>query len=92
VSHTSLIIIISGCFTCNITVIHLFQKYLINFLQKKLARLEKIVNFSDGVSSPIQEKEEFDITKKEAFRSPAEGYFFASSHGESACESLGDRT
>ena len=71
--------------------VHVFQKYLVQFLKKTLKQISKIIYFSDGASAQHKNNQKFvNLTHHEKyFGLNAEWHFFPTSHGKGACDDLG---
>jgi hypothetical protein len=74
-------------------LIHTFRQHLMKFIEITFeSPLKKIVYFSHG--SAAQYKNRRNLLKityhNEDFRVPAEWHFFATSHGKSTCDRVGD--
>ena len=84
-------IIISDCLHHDTIAVHLFQKNLVQFLQEKFSKVDKILYFSDG--SAAQYKNRKNIVNlcyhKEDFWVQAEWYFYATSHNKGQCDGIG---
>ena len=52
-------VLISECKIHDTVVVHLFQKFLIDFLYKKFSVFQKIIYFSDGCSGQYENRKNF---------------------------------
>lgn len=84
-------VIISDALEHNTVAVHIFQRYLINFLRQKLGNISKIFYFSDGSAAQYKNRKNFyNLTiHEQEFDIKAEWNFFATAHGKSACDGLG---
>ena len=84
-------VIISDCLHHDTIAVHLFQKNLVQFLQEKFSKVDKILYFSDG--SAAQYKNRKNIVNlcyhKEDFWVQAKWHFYATSHGKGPCDGIG---
>ena len=82
-------VIISECLHHDTIAVHVFQKYLVQFLKKTLKQISKIIYFSDGA----QHKNKIIFANlahhEKDFGLNAEWHFFPTSHGKGACDGLG---
>ncbi len=67
--------------------VHLFQKKLIEYLQKNFSEVKKMYYFSDGAAGQYKNKKNFSniANHKKDFGILAEWHFFATSHGKGPC-------
>ena len=88
--HHLSFVVISDCLHHDTVAVYLFQKSLIDFLKNKFS-IHKVFYFSDGAASQYKNRKNFiNLCHHEAdFGVPAEWHFSATSHGKSACDSVG---
>ena len=69
----------------------LFQKNLVQFLQEKISKVDKILYFSDGSAAQYKNQKNFVnlCYHKEDFGVQAEWHFYATSHGKGPCDGIG---
>ena len=82
-------VVLSDCLQHDTVAVHLFQRYLIEFLKEKSASpLQKIFYFSD---SQYKNRKNFInlCHHTEDFGVQAEWHFSATSHGKGACDGVG---
>ena len=84
-------VLISECKIHDTVVVHLFQKFLIDFLYKTFSVFQKIIYFSDGCSGQYENRK-YCLNlclHKDDFGVPKRWRFFPTSHGKSPCKGLG---
>ena len=69
----------------------LFQKNLVQFLQDKISRVDKIHYFSDASAAQYKNRKNFVnlCYHKTDFGCQAEWHFYATSHGKGPCDGIG---
>ena len=80
--------IISECLHHNTVADYLFLKNFIRFLKEKFSSFpRKVYYFFDGAAEQYKNRKKFInlCHHKTDFGVPAEGHFFATSHGKGAC-------
>ena len=84
-------VIISDCLKHDTVAVHLFQKYLIQFLNQKFSHMNKIYYFSDGAASQYKNRKKFIniCHHRKDFNLHAEWHFFATSNGKGPCDGIG---
>lgn len=84
-------VIISDCLKHDTIAVHVFQKYLVQFLKESFEKISKIIYFSDGAGAQYKNKKNFvNLTHHQKdFGLAAEWHFFPTSHGKGACDGLG---
>lgn len=85
-------VLVSDILEHNTIAVHLFQKKLMNFLNKKLfLKVKKLFYFSDGSAAQYKNRKNFAniLHHEEDFGCPAEWHFFATSHGKGPCDGVG---
>ena len=84
-------VIISDCLHHDTIAVHLFQKNLVQFLQEKFSKVDKILYFSDGSAAQYKNRKKFVnlCYHKEDFGVQAEWHFYATSHGKGPCDGIG---
>ena len=70
--------------------VHLFQKNLVQFLQEKFSKVDKILYFSDGSAAQYKNQKNFVnlCYHKEDFWVQVEWHFYATSHGKGPCDGI----
>ena len=84
-------VIISDCLHHDTIAVHLFQKNLVQFLQDKISRVNKILYFSDASAAQYKNRKNFVnlCYHKTDFGCQAEWHFYATSHGKGPCDGIG---
>ena len=84
-------VIISDCLHHDTIAVHLFQKNLVQFLQDKFSRVDKVLCFSDGSAAQYKNRKNFVnlCYHKTDFGCQAEWHFYATSHGKGPCDGIG---
>jgi len=85
-------VVISESLHHDATAVHLYIKKLIHDLQNKYSDIQKIMYFTDGAASQYKNKSNFLnlAYHLDDFGIDAEWHFFATSHGKSPCDGVGE--
>lgn len=84
-------VVISECNVHDTVAVHLFLRYLFDFLRTELPLTKKVIYFSDGCAAQYKNCKNFLnlCCHEEDFGIPAEWHFFTTSHGKGPCDGLG---